>query len=99
MTFNEPPENSAVFEKWAKQLGEYVLAMDEVQHLRDTPMGDRPWPERDNPMFGYIVQRAMEIYEEEGDLFSAIGWAAAHAWFEGSLETHQLIRDSIGDTH
>lgn len=43
-------------------------------------------------MLGYLIARAMEIFEEQGPE-SAIAWVAVHAWFESALDNRaDLIR-------
>jgi hypothetical protein len=43
-------------------------------------------------MLGYLIARAIEIYEEHG-AESAIAWVAVHAWFESTLDTRaEMIR-------
>lgn len=44
-----------------------------------------PFPERGNPMLEYLVRKAKELEEAEGE--PPYVWLAVHAWYEGALST------------
>lgn len=44
-----------------------------------------PFPEADNPMLEYLIRKAREIGEQEGQ--PPYLWLAVHAWHEGALQT------------
>jgi hypothetical protein len=44
-----------------------------------------PFPDRDNPMLEYLVRKARELQDEEGQ--PPYIWLAVHAWYEGALST------------
>lgn len=71
-------------EQWASRLEAYLDAQVGVEHLRAREMPDPPWPDEDNLMLSYLLRRAKEIYDEEGET-AAITWVAVHAWYEGAL--------------
>jgi len=88
-------ENGAAFERWAAQLEPYLEGQDGVEALRSRSQPHSPWPEDDNPMVRYLIDRSQEIHETDG-LQSALAWAVAHAWFESSLDTRASIIRQLG---
>ncbi|WP_330256284.1 hypothetical protein OG874_18010 [Nocardia sp. NBC_00565] len=44
-----------------------------------------PFPDRGNPMLEYLVRKAKELEDEEGQ--PPYIWLAVHAWYEGALQT------------
>ncbi|WP_378733255.1 hypothetical protein [Nocardia brasiliensis] len=42
-----------------------------------------PFPDRDNPMLEYLVRKARELEQEEGQ--PPYLWLAIHTWYEGAL--------------
>jgi hypothetical protein len=75
---------SDALERWGDRLGAYVDLQGALDALRLRPPTERPWPASDNPMLGYLVERAAEIEGESG-LGCALAWLASNAWFEGAL--------------
>jgi hypothetical protein len=91
----DDPEGSPAAERWEDQLRHYLEGQDGVEALRSRSQPHPPWPELDNPMTGYLIERAGEIYEIEG-LESALAWAVVHAWFESALDTRAAIIRQLG---
>jgi hypothetical protein len=77
-------DESEARERWSDRLGAYVDLQGRLDALRLRPPTERPWPASDNPMLGYLVERAAEIEGESG-LGCALAWLASNAWFEGAL--------------
>jgi hypothetical protein len=77
-------EDSEALERWEDRLSTYVDLQGTLDALRLRPPTEPPWPASDNPMLGYLVERAAEIENESG-LGSALAWLASNAWFEGAL--------------
>jgi hypothetical protein len=77
-------DESEAHERWSDRLSTYVDLQGRLDALRLRPQTERPWPASDNPMLGYLVERAAEIEGESG-LGSAMAWLASNAWFEGAL--------------
>lgn len=76
--------DSPAFRAWSDRILVYMKDQ-ELDDARRAQMPDPPWPEQDNDMLGYLVQRAGEVQENEG-IRAAILWLATHAWFEGALD-------------
>ncbi len=55
-----------------------------VDALRLRPSDEAPWPQEDNPMYRYLVERAGELADSD-DLAAAMQWLASRAWFEATL--------------
>lgn len=65
-----------------------------VEAGRKAEMPSRPWPDQNNPMLGYLVNRAQELLDTDGPE-AALVWLAVHAWFEGALgERFERLRYS-----
>ena len=80
------------FKLGTDRLSQYVDNQGTLDALRLRPSSEQPWPAFDNPMLGYLVERAVEIAEDDG-LGAAVGWLAANAWFEGAIaERSRFIR-------
>jgi hypothetical protein len=77
-------DDSEALERWEDRLSTYVDLQGTLDALRLRPATEPPWPACDNPMLGYLVERAAEIESESG-LGSALAWLASNAWFEGAL--------------
>ena len=77
-------DDSEALERWEDRLGSYVDLQGTLDALRLRPPTEPPWPACDNPMLGYLIERAAEIDNESG-LGSALAWLASNAWFEGAL--------------
>jgi len=80
VSYFDDHKESPALELWAERLNSYIDGQEGVEALRPRMQPNPPWPEADNPMLGYLLARAMEIYEEQGPE-SAITWVAVHAWF------------------
>lgn len=84
--------NSPALELWRDRVSSYLDGQEGIEILRSRVQPNSPWPEADNPMLGYLIARAMAIFEEEGPQ-TALAWVAVHAWFESALDTRaELIR-------
>ncbi|WP_040693809.1 hypothetical protein [Nocardia vinacea] len=44
-----------------------------------------PYPDADNPMLEYLIRKAKELEDDEGE--APYLWLAVHAWYEGALQT------------
>jgi len=51
-----------------------------------------PFPAPDNAMLQYLIRRARELEEEEGQ--PPFLWLAVHAWYEGALQTMASTPDT-----
>lgn len=52
---------------------------------RQADMPAWPFPAQDNVAVEYLVNRAVEQFEADGDGRAAIIWGIVHAWFEASI--------------
>ena len=77
-------DDSVALERWSDRLSQYVDLQGTLDALRLRPPSEPPWPASDNPMLGYLVERAAEIADESG-LGAALAWLAANSWFEGAI--------------
>jgi hypothetical protein len=78
--------------RWKDQLSSYVDLQGTLDALRLRPSSEQPWPAFDNPMLGYLKERAAEIVAKDG-LEAGVTWLAANAWFEGALaERSRFVR-------
>jgi len=77
-------DESVALERWSDRLSQYVDLQGTLDALRLRPPTEPPWPAADNPMLGYLVERAAEISDESG-LGAALAWLAANSWFEGAI--------------
>lgn len=59
-------EDSGAFERWAQQLEAYLDGRVGVEALRSRSQPHPPWPEDDNPMVKYLIDRSSELYETGG---------------------------------
>ena len=71
-------------ERWRSRLTAYLDGMASVEEVRQHSQGQRPWPLPDNPMLGYLLDRASEMLKESKQSDVLI-WLAVHAWFEGAI--------------
>jgi hypothetical protein len=86
-------DGGATLAKWAERLAPYLDERAAIEAARHREMPARPWPDRDNPMLGYLINRASEYLEVSG-IDETLVWLAVHAWFEGALdERHQQLRN------
>lgn len=90
----EPSLDSAAFQEMAGELWDYMNSQPCGLQAREVSLPMPPYPAQDNPMFKYLVRRALEIDHDQG-VAPAIVWVAAHAWFEGGL-ANQLPRVETG---
>jgi hypothetical protein len=92
VSYFDEADDSAARAAWGERVETYLAGQEGIEALRSRVQPNPPWPEPDNPMLGYLMNRAMEIAEAEGPQ-AAIAWAAVHAWFESALDTRaDLIR-------
>lgn len=92
MSYLDDNDDSPALAIWRERVASYLDSQDGTENLRSRVQPNAPWPEADNPMLGYLIARATEIFEEEGPDM-ALTWVAVHAWFESAVETRaDLIR-------
>ena len=77
-------------EQWSDQLALYLENQSAVESLRDSDMPQFPWPDADNSMLAYLVQRSEELADSDGRP-AAVVWLAVHAWFEGALDALSFV--------
>ena len=88
---------SAVFARWSEQLGQYVQGQGSLDALRLRSNTEPPWPDGDNPMLCYLIERTSEIVDRDG-IDPAIAWLATHAWLEATIaERSRLARALVDD--
>jgi hypothetical protein len=93
----DPGAESAVFARWNEQLGHYVQGQGSLDALRLRSNTEPPWPQVDNPMLCYLIERTSEIIERDG-IDPAIAWLATHAWLEATIaERSRLARTLVDD--
>jgi hypothetical protein len=93
----DPGADSEAFSRWSARLGQYVLHQGPLDALRLRSQSEAPWPNDENPMLGYLVERSAEISENEGT-GAAISWLARQAWFEATIsERSRVARLLIDD--
>jgi hypothetical protein len=93
----DPGADSEVFARWSERLGQYVQGQGALDALRLRPDTDAPWPQRDNPMLCYLIERAAELVEHDG-IDVAIAWLAMEAWLEATIaERSRLSRLLVDD--
>ncbi len=83
-------DDSAAMQRWRDRLGEYVERQGALDVLRLRPPSEPPWPADDNPMLGYLVERAHEIAAIDGPS-AAIAWIGEQAWCEGTIAERARI--------
>lgn len=81
----DDPDSIEAIREWSDQLAAYIEGQSVVESVRSKPQGTLPWPERDNPMLGYLLSRAGELSASDG-FPAAMLWLAVHAWFEGAID-------------
>ena len=77
-------DDSETLARWKDRLGRYVDTQGALDALRLRRPSEPPWPAADNPMLGYLLERASEIARDE-DIDAALAWLASNAWFEGAV--------------
>jgi hypothetical protein len=89
-------DDSAARAHWADRLGRYVDQQGAMDALRLRSPSEAPWPQTENPMVGYLVERGAEIAAESG-VESALEWLATNAWFEGVIAERVRIARLLDD--
>ena len=84
-------------ERWSDQLAAYIENQTAVGALRERDMPAFPWPDADNPMLAYLVQRSEEMAESDGRP-AAVVWLAVHAWFEGAVGALAVVALNEAET-
>ena len=93
----DPGADSEVFARWSERLGQYVQGQGSLDALRLRPSTEALWPQSDNPMLRYLIERAGEIVEHDG-VAVAIAWLATEAWLEATIaERSRLARLLVDD--
>ena len=92
----EDGDDSEALAQWKDRLRVYVDAQGALDALRLRPPSEAPWPRADNPMLGFLNERAQEIATAEGQP-AAIEWLARNAWFEGALAERARIARLIDE--
>ena len=87
---------SAVFARWSEQLGQYVHGQGSLDALRLRSNTEPPWPDVDNPMLCYLIERASEIVDRDG-IDPAIAWLATHAWLEATIAERSRLARALVD--
>lgn len=92
----EPPHDSDALRAHNERLVAYLDGQGEtVEALRSRSQPNEPWPEADNPMLRYLIERATELLAVEGTE-TAVVWLAVHAWFEGTLDERARMLRKLG---
>ena len=96
MVLAESDAESVVLARWGDQLGTYAQDQGYLDALRLRSETEPPWPQFDNPMLRYLIERSGELVEHEG-VEHAIEWLAAHAWFEGAIAERSRVARLLVD--
>jgi|SRR5215211_4762259 len=83
--FADGDDGGEALHKWWKRLRPYLDEQQLVERARRVSPPAPPWPGKDNPMLAYVIERAKEIADSDGDA-DAFLWLGTHAWFEGGLD-------------
>jgi hypothetical protein len=86
--------DSLALARWRERLSSYVDRQGSLDALRLRSQSEAPWPAVDNPMLGYLSERATEIAGEDG-VDEAVAWLARSAWFEGAIAERARIAGLI----
>ena len=92
----DPAATSAARVQWRDHLDEYVRGQGGIDALRLRPSDEAPWPQDDNPMYRYLVERAAELADSQ-DREAAIQWLAARTWFEATLAERSRVQRMLVD--
>jgi hypothetical protein len=93
----DPGVQSTALERWSERLAQHVQGQGSLDALRLRPESEAPWPQPDNPMLCYLIERTAEIIDGDGvDL--ALNWLATHAWLEATIaERGRVARVLVDD--
>jgi hypothetical protein len=89
-------DESVALAHWKNRLSDYVDRQGALDALRLRSQSEAPWPAKDNPMIGFLRDRAAEIATEDG-LGVALAWLARNAWFEGAIAERARITRLIDE--
>src|SRR5882724_2005580 len=93
----DPSEQSDALARWSDRLAQHVQRQGSLDALRLRPESEAPWPQPDNPMLCYLVERTAEIIEIDG-VDRAMAWLATHVWLEATIEERgRLARLLVDD--
>ena len=92
----EAGDESEALAEWKDRLRVYVDSQGPLDALRLRPPSERPWPASENPMLGFLSERAREIAAADG-VDAAVEWLARNAWFEGAISERARITRVIDD--
>jgi len=92
----DPGAASRAFTRWSDQLAVYVQQQGSLDALRLRPISEPPWPQDDNPMLSYLVERTAEIAEDD-DTDVAIAWIARQAWLEATIAERSRVARLLSD--
>jgi hypothetical protein len=93
----DPSEQSTALARWSERLADYVQGQGSLDALRLRPESEAPWPQPENPMLCYLVERTAEISDVEG-VDRAMVWLATHVWLEATIaERGRLARLLVDD--
>lgn len=95
---DDPAAESDARTQWRAHLDEYVRSQGGIDALRLRPSGEAPWPQADNPMYRFLVERAAELADSQ-DPEAAIQWLAARTWFEATLAERSRVARMLVDEH
>jgi hypothetical protein len=94
----DPAAESEARTQWRAHLDEYVRSQGGIDALRLRPSDEAPWPQDDNPMYRYLVERAGELANSQ-DQEAAMQWLAARTWFEATLAERSRVARMLVDEH
>jgi hypothetical protein len=93
----EPSEQNTAFARWSDRLAGYVQGQGSLDALRLRPESEAPWPQPENPMLCYLVERTAELIDVDG-VDPAMAWLATHVWLEATIaERARLERLLVDD--
>jgi hypothetical protein len=93
----DPGEQSDALARWSERLAQHVQGQGSLDALRLRPESEAPWPQPENPMLCYLLERAAEIIACDG-VDGAMDWLARHAWLEATIaERGRVARLLVDD--
>ena len=95
VTYRDDADDSPALALWAERLNSYLDGQEGIEALRSRIQPNPPWPDADNPILGYLIDRAKEIHDD-GGLEAALTWLAVHAWFESAIDTPPASSATLG---